>query len=338
MRYQLRYVRARQGLLGPIGAPTTLHGSPPWQHRHVIVAKPDHRWPSAGEWLAAGPGARAVDLAVLGVPTFATSVPTTGSHATPAAVRRALDRLTTWSGSRRVDLADRIAPWDRGDVDDPDVAVEGEWRVRTAVETAAAKARLLVVIGGDNSLTYPAMAGVFEDTLSQAGLVTIDAHHDLREGRGNSTPVRDLIEAGVPGERIVQVGIADWANSRSYATEAHARGVTAIGRVEVADRGVAACMREALDTAAGKAGIYVDLDLNACDRSVAPACPASLPGGLSASELLAAAFLAGADPRVRAVDITEVDATQDDADERTVRLAAMCLLEVAAGLASRDSQ
>jgi formiminoglutamase len=303
----------------------------------VIGSRPDHRWPNAADWLAAGPGDREVDLAVIGIPTFATSVPTTGAHATPAAIRRALDRLSTWSASRRIDLADRIAPWDRGDVDDPDVAVEGEWRVRTAVETASGKARLLAILGGDNSLTYPAMAGVFGGDLARAGLVTVDAHHDLREGRGNGSPVRDLIAAGVPGEQVVQVGIADWANSRSYATEAHARGVTVIGRGEVADRGVTDCMREALDVAgAGKAGIYVDLDLDACDRSVAPACPASLPGGLSAADLLTAAFVAGADPRVRAVDITEVDATHDVDDQRTVRLAAMCLLEIAAGLASRS--
>jgi formiminoglutamase len=148
--------------------------------------------------------------------------------------------------------------------------------------------------------------------------------------------VRDLIGAGLPGEHVVQVGIADWANSRSYATEAHARGVTAIGRTEVAERGIGVCMQEALDTAAaGKGGLYVDLDMDVCDRAIAPACPASLPGGLSAPEILRAAFLAGMDPRVRAIDITEVDATRDADDERTVRLAAMCVLEIAAGLAMR---
>jgi formiminoglutamase len=302
----------------------------------VTVGASDQRWPRAAEWLADGPGDREVDLAVIGVPTFATSISTTGAHATPAAVRRALSRFSTWSASRRIDLAELVAPWDRGDVDDPDDLVEGEFRVRTAVETAAAKARLVVLIGGDNSLTYPAMAGVFGDRLAQAGLVTLDAHHDLREGRSNGTPVRDLIGAGLPGEHVVQVGIADWANSRSYATEAHARGVTVIGRGEVADRGMDDCMREALDTAAaGKGGVYVDLDMDVCDRSIAPACPASLPGGLSAGEVMRAAYLAGADPRVRAVDITEVDATRDTVDERTVRLAAMCLLEIAAGLALR---
>jgi formiminoglutamase len=302
----------------------------------VIDARVDRRWPNAADWLAAGPGDRAVDLAVLGVPTFATSISQTGAHATPAAVRRALGRLSTWSASRRIDLAELLAPWDRGDVEDPDVEVEGEWRVRTAAETASVKSRLLLAIGGDNSLTYPVMSGAFGDDLPRAGLVTLDAHHDLREGRSNGTPVRDLIEAGLPGEHVVQVGIADWANSRSYATEAHARGVTVITRSEVAERGVEACMRDALDAAAGGGGeIYVDLDLDVCDRSVAPGCPASLPGGLSASEILAAAHLAGVDPRVRAVDIAEVDATRDADDGRTVRLAAMCMLEVAAGLAMR---
>jgi formiminoglutamase len=302
----------------------------------VVLSQPDRRWPRASDWLAAGPGDRRVDLAVLGVPAFATSLSQTGAHATPSAVRRALGRLSTWCASRRIDVAEMIAPWDRGDVADPDVPVEGEWRVRTAAETAMSKARLLVAIGGDNSLSYPVMAGAFGDDLPSAGLVTLDAHHDLRDGRSNGTPVRDLIEAGLPGEQIVQVGIADWANSRSYATEAHARGVTVIGRGEVATRGVDDCLREAFDIAgAGGAGIYVDLDLDVCDRAVAPACPGALPGGLSATELLQAAYASAHDPRVRAIDIAEVDATRDAPDERTVSLAAMCLLEIAAGLALR---
>jgi formiminoglutamase len=51
-----------------------------------------------------------------------------------------------------------------------------------------------------------------------------------------------------------------------------------------------------------------------------------------------AAFLAGADSRVRGIDIAEIDATNDADDERTVRLAALCVLEIAAGLALRGGQ
>lgn len=295
----------------------------------------DPRWPTAGAWLAAGPrpGA-AADLAVLGIPTHATSISGSGAHATPNAVRRMLERLSPWSGRRRLDLGETVAPLDLGNVDDPDLGDEGEWRVRTAAESAARQARLVFALGGDNALTAPLGIGALGD-LGRAGLVTLDAHHDIREGRSNGTPVRRLLDAGMPGEHVVQVGIADWANSRSYAAEALARGITVVLRSEVAERGIDAAMRHALDVAgAGGGPVLVDLDLDVCDRSVAPGCPASLPGGLSAIEVLRAAYLAGLDPRVKAVDVTEVDATADP-DERTVRLAALCILETAAGLSGR---
>lgn len=294
----------------------------------------DPRWPRAAAWLADGPGAAAVDLAVVGVPTYATSISGSGAHATPNAVRRLLGRLSTWCPSRGVDLRDAIAPLDLGNVDDPDLGDEGDFRVRTAAASAAAKAPLTFAIGGDNALTAPFGQGALGE-LRNAGLVTLDAHHDIREGRTNGSPVRRLLDAGLLGERVVQVGIADWANSRSYADEAHARGVTVVLRSQVAERGIGEAMRLALDVAgAGGGPVLVDLDLDVCDRSVAPGCPASLPGGLTAREALHAAYEAGRDPRVKAVDVTEVDALNDP-DERTVRLAALCLLEAAAGLAVR---
>jgi len=235
----------------------------------VGTSRQDARWPSAGEWLAAGTGGRTADLALLGVPTHATSLSTTGAHKTPAAVRQALLKLSTWSPSRRIDLS-TMAALDLGNVDDPDLGDEGEWRVTIAAESGASLARLLIVVGGDNSLTAPLGRGALTD-LKTAGLVTLDAHLDIREGRSNGSPVRRLLDAGMKGERIVQVGIADWANSRSYADEAYARGLHAIYRGAVETRGIADCVREAIDTAAaGGGGVLVDLDLDVCDRSVAP--------------------------------------------------------------------
>jgi formiminoglutamase len=252
-----------------------------------------------------------------------------------------LGRLSTWCASRRVDLGDPelgVAPLDMGDIEDPDLD-EGEWRTQTAAGAGAQRARLLFALGGDNSVTCAAMRGVAGEELGRAGLVTLDAHHDIREGRSNGSPVRRLIDFGLDPERIVQVGIADWANSKSYADEAHARGVHVVPLTVIADGGIQRAMAQALDVAGAAGGpVYVDLDADVCDRSVAPACPASLPGGLTAREFLTAAFLAGRDPRVRGVDVTEIDAKADAPDERTVRLAAMALLEVCAGLALRPDR
>jgi formiminoglutamase len=272
---------------------------------------------------------------LLGVPAFRTSLSPTRADRTPAAVRAALARFSTFAASRNVDLSELVAA-DRGDVSDPDT---DEAETIAAVAGAAEGARLLVACGGDNSITYAVARAVLGDRLSGAGLVTLDAHHDIREGVSNGSPVRRLVEAGLDPTRIAQVGIGDWANSRSYAEEATAWGITIIGRREVARRGIADCMREALDIAgSGGAEVYVDLDVDVCDRAVAPACPASLPGGLSAGELLDAAYLAGRDPRVLAIDITEVDAEADASDGRTVRLAALCVLEAAAGLGCRTAR
>src|SRR3954468_19438950 len=115
---------------------------------------------------------------------------------------------------------------------------------------AAVKTRLLVALGGDNSATYPVMAGAFDVGLERCGLVTLAPHHDYPRGPSNGTPVRQLVEAGLPAERIVQVGIADWANSKSYADEVAAVGINVVSRGEVADRGITTCMTEALEIAA----------------------------------------------------------------------------------------
>jgi formiminoglutamase len=177
--------------------------------------------------------------------------------------------------------------------------------------------------------------GIWND-LSKIGLITLDAHHDLRDGISNGSPVWRLVQAGLMGSNIVQIGISDFANSREYAARAKEYGINVIYRDELRRRPMRDVMSEALDRAGhGGREIYVDLDVDVCDRAVAPACPASVPGGISADELRQAAYFAGADRRVRGLDITEIDATLDAPDQRTIRLAALLVLEASCGVASR---
>jgi len=93
---------------------------------------------------------------------------------------------------------------------------------------------------------------------------------------------------------------------------------------------------EALRLAAGDGRrVYVDVDMDVCDRAVVPGCPAAAPGGIDAAELREAVRRVCAHPQVRALDVTEIDVARDAPDERTVRLAALVLLEALAGYVRR---
>ena len=285
----------------------------------------DPLWPRAGNWPAPSGD---VDFGLIGIPTWRTSLSATKAHETPGAVREALRYYNEFFHAA---AGDELTFADWGDIADPDA---DEPAAIAAV--AATTARLLVALGGDNAATVPAALGTWGDRIGSAGLVTVDAHYDLRDGVSNGSPVRRLLEAGLAGARVVQVGIADFANSAEYAARARDYGITVIHRDELQRRPMADLMAEALSIAASAGGpVHVDLDVDVCDRSVAPACPASVPGGISAYELRAAARTAARHPSVESIDLTEVDATADVADKRTLRLVALCVLEAAAGLRLR---
>ncbi|WP_448811419.1 arginase family protein [Agromyces bauzanensis] len=310
----------------------------------MVTLSHDPLWPRAGDWpaLADLEAGETADLALLGVPTWRTSLSPTGAHATPAAIREALRRYSPalmpdrGSPSREeAEDVDVLTLVDAGDVEEPD-GPDGEARVRAAAAMASEHSTVVMALGGDNSLTTSVALGVWGDWLPTAGLITFDAHYDLRDGVSNGSPVRRLIEAGLDGRRVVQIGIADFANSRHYADRAADLGITVVHRDELHRRPITDVLAEALEIAgAGGGPVHVDLDVDVCDRSVAPGCPASVPGGISAWELRAAARAVGASAAVSSVDLAEVDATADAPDGRTVRLAALCVLEVAAGVGLR---
>jgi arginase family enzyme len=291
----------------------------------------DALWPSAASWLAPA-GAGHYDLGLFGVLASETSISATGANTTPAEIRVALARYSTYSWSQNKDLRD-LSFVDFGDSETPD-SPAGESQTMALANKVSKSSKLSIALGGDNSITYAVMQGVFGDELSNAGLITFDAHHDLRDGVSNGSPVRRLIEAGLPGTSVVQIGINDFSNSPQYAARAREFGVHVIPRASLRNRSAESVMDEALSNLGNKK-LHVDIDMDVCDRAFVPACPAAAPGGISADELRQFAFLVGKTSQVVSVDITEIDALADSADGRTVRLGALTILELANGLASR---
>jgi formiminoglutamase len=291
------------------------------------------------EWLARGCDGTP-DVTVLGAPISKASISASQAWSTPAAFRDALARLPTWHAGASADVA-QLAGRDGGDVEgdkhDPDASA-AHARIEDAV--AAAAGTPVVVIGGDNSVTRPAFRGMARARPDrQWGLLTLDAHHDCRpvvDRSANGTPVRELIEAGLAGERVAQVGIHPLGNAREHAAWALSQGIHVHDVAEVRARGVEAVVAAALAQLreCGVDAIYVDLDVDVVDRAFAPACPASLPGGLAPGDLLDAALLLGAQADVAAIDLCEVDALADVAGI-TMRLLAASFTSLCAGLIAR---
>jgi formiminoglutamase len=299
----------------------------------------DPNWPRASAWLAGDHLPDPVGtLAVLGAPLHLGSITPGRCDLAPQALRSALERYSTFDPDGGIDLR-RLAVSDHGNADVIDARPEEAFDALSgAIRSARAAADVVAMLGGDNSITRPGCLGI-ADPLERLGLLTLDAHHDLRDlddGLSNGNPVRALLADGLPGENIVQLGIARFANSPAYAQVARDAGIT-VGTVDaVRAQGIEASTRKALEYLSDRADrIYVDFDIDVLDRASAPGAPGSRPGGLTAAELFTAARLCGAHPKVMAIDIVEVDPAIDVSD-LTVLAAARCLLSFASGVVARS--
>jgi formiminoglutamase len=299
----------------------------------MVSAQNDSKWRSATSLLFDRPINVRRNVGMLGVSTYATSVSPRSATSTPAAIRAALAHYSTWSWSSRVDLGEYVAIVDYGDVPDPD-GEGGHERVAAAL--AAIDQPLSMILGGDNAATWHALSALMSERTEEFGLITLDAHLDMREGRSNGSPVRQLLEEGLDGRHVVQVGLGDFANSPAYARDAQAAGVRIIERDAFHREDAAVIARRALDVARqGGRKVYVDIDLDVADRSAVPGCPAAAPGGLRADEVRRFVRALATSKDVIAIDFTEVDVERDTPDERTVRLTALLVLETLAGVQRR---
>lgn len=298
----------------------------------------DPNWPRASAWLAGDHLPEPVGtLAVLGAPLHLGSISPGRCDLAPEAIRKALERFSTFDAETGVDVRS-LAASDLGDLELAGSRPEEALTVLSeAVRSALMTADVLAVLGGDNSITRPGCHGA-ADSLDRVGLLTLDAHHDLRdldEGLSNGNPVRALLADGLPGANIVQVGIAPFANSQAYAQVASSAGITVVTIEGARAMGIDTAIHEALEILTERVDrIYVDLDIDVLDQAFAPGAPGSRPGGLTPQELFQAARVCGQDPHVEVIDIVEVDPPREVADV-TALAAARCILSFASGVVDR---
>lgn len=291
-------------------------------------------WKSVADLIVSAPDA---PVALLGVPMEAGSVTPGRCDLAPAAVRRALRRHSTYDLVRGLELD--MAIHDAGDV-----AVQGVLPshgfepIRDAVRDCTGRHELTIVLGGNNAVTRPAAHGLGVP-LDRIGLITLDAHFDMRDtdaGPMNGNPVRCLLEDGLPGSNICQVGLAPFANTRRMHEDAKAAGIGIYTIADCATAEIEAVLEQALARLGHVEAIMVDFDIDVIERAQLPGAPGARPGGLPVADFLIAARRIGAAPKVRLVDLTEFDPSLDVSDISALT-AGRWVCEVLAGLASRPA-
>lgn len=241
-----------------------------------------------------------------------------GAALAPAAIRQALYRLSSGmlTPPTLFDLGDSIGG----------PTLEASHAAHQAVvEGVLRDGKRLIVLGGGNDVAYPDCAGLAAVVGAMLAF-NIDAHFDVRADRpcNSGTPYRQLLEEGwLAPACFYQLGSQPFANSPVYARYLHERGVRVIGLAELRAAGIAATL-EAILAQHSERAIFWGLDLDVVRAADAPGVSAPNALGMAGEEFCRLAAIAGAEPRTRLIEISELNPVYD-LDGRSSRLAAVAI-------------
>ena len=270
-------------------------------------------WPNLSELVSTSRSSAPVGL--VGAPLASGSVTPGRCDMAPDVLRDTLRRIGRYDVETGSELHTEI--FDHGDAPVADLSIEDATPlVRHKVAASVAMHSLTLLVGGNNAVTRPGVLGLGLP-LEKAGLITLDAHFDMRDldqGLSNGNPVRALIEDGLPGRNVAQVGLAPFANSKQMHQDALAAGNLVVTMAEVRSEGIADAIDKALAHVAHCEAIVVDCDIDVIDRSQFPGAPGARPGGMAVHDFFAAVRRLAANPKVRLIDLTEWDPPLDPTD------------------------
>jgi formiminoglutamase/agmatinase len=196
---------------------------------------------------------------------------------------------------------------------------------RQAVATQAGEGTVPLVVGGDDSVLFPAVAGVHDAVAGSVGVVHFDAHLDLLDRspaqgtHSQSSGMRRSLELDrVDATHCVQVGTRNFnfPSSKRFIDE---MGLTEIPAAMVHERGASWTVQRVLDVIEPADHVVVSVDIDVLDPAHAPGVGWQEPGGLTTRQLLDVLLpLAG---RADGFALNEVN-PMTDAGQQTTILAA----------------
>jgi len=190
-----------------------------------------------------------------------------------------------------------------------------------------------VAFGGDHSLAYPCIKPYLDHLGSDLAVINLDAHLDIRQVEKGKPPNSGtgfgrLLEAGLKSYTVI--GVRPFQTSAAYLRRARNYRARLISAEDVFEQGAVAVAKNVLKSLSRNCRfIYLSVDVDVADASVAPGCSAPTPGGLLAHQVFQLVRFICADRRTRACGIFEFAPNLEEKNsDRTARFAAGCLAEM----------
>src|SRR3989442_8810848 len=273
--------------------------------------------PARPPFIACRPDAGGATVVIYGVPFEGRVNQRKGAYLGPGEIRRASDLIETYVPALGVDLTDLVLA-DAGDVPVPDAEPRAALEaIRAELGAVLDPRQRWVFLGGDHTVTAP-IVDVALRHHPDLRVVQFDAHPDLRreflgEAWNYASAMRRVLDRLGPG-RLYQIGLRT-GDREEWASPAETRVFPAW-----AGSARDAAARVAAEVAA--APLYVTIDIDVLDPSIAPGTGSPEPGGISVPDLLAA-LRQLAVARVVGLDLVEVSPLWDPTGRTAVTAAAL---------------
>jgi len=229
--------------------------------------------------------------AIYGIPFDATNISRTGANYGPRSIREVSCQFTSYNATLDFDLIDALNPVDCADCDITLANAQRTFeRAQNGIGQILDAGALPVTLGGDHSITIPAVRAV-KERYADPGLILIDMHVDTAPDVGGELlnhccPITRAVDAGFDPRRIVLVGISGWMNPRTEIDYCREHGITVIWLEEIWEHGTKAAIETAREVAGAGDGIYLSFDVDSLDAAFAPGTCCPSPGGLSSREAI----------------------------------------------------
>ena len=278
--------------------------------------------------------ADAPDVGIVGVPFDTAVMGRRGCRFGPESIRNSLVFSNVYDPSVDVDLSTGLSVSDFGNIDVLQTDVLGTHdRIETVMTSIYEQGTTPVIIGGDHSIAYPNVKALMNNTKGKVGVIMIDGHLDVRHSHhgevSSGTPFRRLMEEAdnpLRPENFVEIGINGWLNSRYYMDYCREQGVTVIPARQVHRQGVDDVIEQAIEIAGNDTdAIFLSIDIDGLDLSVAPGTCAPNPGGLTAYQGLELVWQIGQHPLAKGMDVCEVAPSLDCGGVTSMTAAALVM-------------